>query len=418
MGKTYRIDAEVLFDGINDPIKSGTIIFDQNKITYVGTTEGAPNGDIQLQSNTVIPGLWDSHVHYFGVKGASEMEWNLSSSFSRAARAAYDARAAIESGFTSTREVGGIGLKLRDAINDGTIPGPHIYAAGEAMGITGGHADAHDFPLDFVYSRAKEHWGSLGPVDGPWEAVKAVRAQFREGADLIKVMGSGGVMSQRDSPMHQEFADAELRAIVEEAESKERIVAAHVHGAAGIAAALRTGVKTIEHGTWLDEDLCNQMIENDAILVPTIFIQKRLHEKGREFGASEAVMEKIAVVVKRHQETMKLAFKKGVSIAMGTDIYSSGPDSLVPWGMNAKELEYYVDIGMSNKEALVTATSMGPKTLGPRAPKSGVLKEGFDADVLLLQKNPLDDITILQDKENIAGVFKSGKLEVNWGLVS
>ncbi|MHA2248776.1 MAG: amidohydrolase family protein [Candidatus Kariarchaeaceae archaeon] len=416
MTKSYKIDAELLFDGKNDPIKNGSVVFEGKKITYTGTLEGAPSADKQFKTNVVLPGLWDSHVHYFGIKGASEMEWNLDSTIARAARAAYDAKAAIKAGFTSTREVGGIGIKLRDAINDGTIIGPNIYAAGEGLGITGGHADAHDFPLDFVRKKAEQSWSSIGPVDGPWEAVKAARVQFREGADLIKVMGSGGVMSQRDSPMHQEFADEELRAIVKEAESKDRIVAAHVHGAAGIAAALRTGVKTIEHGTWLDEELCDLMIEKEAILVPTIFIQKRLHEKGTEFGASDAVMEKIAEVVVRHQETMKMAYERGVKIAMGTDIYSSGPDSLVPWGMNSKELEYYVDVGMSSKEALITATSMGPKTLGPRAPKSGELKEGYDADILLLSENPFDDIKILQDQKNIAGVFKGGKLEVNRGL--
>lgn len=412
MGKTYRIDAELLFDGVNDPIKDGAVVFEENKILYAGTQEGAPSADMSYTTQTVLPGLWDCHTHFFGVKGASEMEWVTESVIARSARAIYDAKACIEAGFTTVREVGGIGLKLRDAINDGTSIGPRIYSAGSALGISGGHADSHNFPLDFVHTEARKNWSSMGPVDGPWEAVKAARIQFREGADLIKIMGSGGVMSQRDSPHHQEFSDDELRAIVQECHSKERIVASHTHGAAGIKAALNAGVKTIEHGTWLDEDLCDLMIEKDAILVPTIFIQIRLHEMGRDFGASELVMAKIAEVVVQHRTAMKMAYERGVKIALGTDIYSSGPDSMVPWGMNAKELEHYVNVGMSPKEALVTATSMGPPTLGPQAPQSGQLKEGYDADILMVAANPFDDITVLQDKHNIQGVFREGKIQV------
>ncbi|MFV2015785.1 MAG: amidohydrolase family protein, partial [Candidatus Heimdallarchaeota archaeon] len=334
MTKSKKIVAEILFDGYNEPIKDGAVVFENGKITYAGTAEGSPSADITYEGKTVLPGLWDCHVHLFGVKGASEAEWNLSSHIARAARAIFDAKAAVEAGFTSVREVGGLGLKLREVVDDGTCPGPKIYAAGSALGITGGHADSHTYPLDFVHTRAREMWGSLGPVDGPWEAVKAMRVQFREGADLIKIMGSGGVMSQRDSPHHQEFSDVELEALVTEATSKERIIASHTHGAAGIRAALKAGVKTIEHGTWLDDELMDLMMEKDAILVPTIFIQQRLRDLGEKFGASELVMEKIRVVADKHKETMKLAYKKGIQIALGTDIYSSGMDSLVPWGMH------------------------------------------------------------------------------------
>ncbi|OLS22314.1 MAG: Imidazolonepropionase [Candidatus Heimdallarchaeota archaeon LC_2] len=417
MSKSTKIVAELLFDGYNEPIKDGAVIYDNGKITYAGTAEGSPNADLTYKCKTVLPGLWDCHVHFFGVKGASEAEWNLSSPISMAARAIYDAKACIEAGFTSVRELGGIGLKLRDAINDGTAPGPNLYSAGSALGITSGHADSHNYPLDFVRKRAGEAWGSLGPVDGPWEAVKAMRIQFREGADVIKIMGSGGVMSQRDSPHHQEFSDVELEALVTEATSKDRIIASHTHGAAGIRAALKAGVKTIEHGTWLDDELCDLMIDKDAILVPTIFIQQRLRDFGEKFGASKEVMDKISVVADKHKETMKLAYQKGVKIALGTDIYSSGMDSLVPWGLNARELEYYVeDVRMSPLEALRTATHMGPKTLGPRAPKSGELKIGFDADLLLLNSNPFSDISSIQDKNNIKAVIKGGILTVNNGL--
>lgn len=417
MSKSVKINASILFDGWNEPMKDGSVIFEGSKITYAGTSEGSPKADTQYSTQTVMPGLWDCHIHYFGVKGASEAEWNLTHPITMSARAIFDAQADLRAGFTSVREVGGIGLKMREAIDDGTSIGPKIYSAGSPIGITAGHADAHTYPLDFVRSRAALLWGSLGPVDGPWEAVKAMRVQFREGADLIKIMGSGGVMSQRDSPHHQEFSDEELEAMVNEAQTKERVIASHTHGAAGIKAVLKAGIQTIEHGTWLDDELCDLMIEKDAILVPTIFIQQRLKEFGEQFGASTAVMDKIQEVAEKHKETMKLAYKKGVQIACGTDIYSSGMDSMVPHGMNAKELSYYVEVGMSPLEALRTATAMGPKTLGPRAPKSGELKVGYDADIVCLSTDPFRDITSIEDRKNIIGVFKMGNLDVNNGIV-
>ncbi len=414
----WRIDAELLIDGENEPIKDGSVVFEGKKIIYAGTVENAPTAEIEKQTKVVMPGMWDCHVHVFGIKGANPVEWmqaNLNP-ISPAARAAYDMKAAMEAGFTSVREAGGFGLHMKEAVNDGSIIGPNIYASGGAIGITGGHADSHSLPMNIIHQIDVQNWGGKKIVDGPLEAIKAVRLMIREGADVIKIMASGGVMSARTNPNHQEFNDEEFKAIVKEATSKGRLVMAHAHGKPGIMGAVKAGVKTIEHGTWSDEEVCELMIEKEAILVPTVYIQRRLAERGREAGATEETMVKIAMVVDEHREAMKRAQKMGVKIALGTDIFSSGADSIVPWGDHGKELEYMVEIGMSPLEAIISATSMGPKTLGQMAPKAGILREGYDADLLTLKVNPLEDITIFQEFDNITGVFKGGKLEINKGI--
>ena len=417
MEKSVKIEADFLIDGsLDGPIKNGAVVFSGTKITYVGETEHAPNADITINEKAVMPGMWDAHAHFFGVKTANPAEWLLTPPQQMAMRVAYDAKAAIEAGITGVREAGGLGLDLKFMINDGSVKGPRVYAPGTPLGTTGGHADMHSVPLKVLQAFDNPFFGT-GLADGPWEAVKAVRAQLRRGADHIKIMASGGVMSQRDSPYHREFSYEETKAIVEEAKAKDRIVMAHAHGAAGMKVAVEAGVHSIEHGTWINEEIIDLMLEKGTFLVPTIYITRRLMELGPKMGALPEVIEKMKIVMKDHLNGMKLAYKKGVKIAMGTDIYSSaGPNSLVPWGENAKELENLTEIGMSPLEAIHAATFNGPLTLGPRAPKTGYLHEEYDADILVLKENPLGDIKVLQNKENILGVFILGKLEVNRGI--
>ena len=417
MTSTIKIEAELLLDGsTNDPVKNGSVVFSGEKILFAGGSEDAPAADKTITAKVVMPGLWDAHTHFFGAKTASPAEWFMLTPLARMARATYDAKIALESGFTSIREVGGLGLDLSYVINDKSIPGPNIYAAGSPLGTTGGHADFHDIPIYILEAFQERMWGGGGICDGPWEAVKAVRMQLRKGAHLIKVMASGGVMSKRDNPMHREFSLTEMKAIVEEATAKDRIVAAHTHGAAGIKTAVEAGVKTIEHGTWINDELIETIIEKGVIVVPTFYIQNRLYELGPKIGLQQESIEKMNIVIHQHRENIKRAYKKGVKIALGTDIYSSGPDSAVPWGENAKELEYMVGIGMSPLEAISSATMIAAQTLGPMGPKSGMLKKDYDADILVLKEDPLKDITIFQKKENILGVIKAGELVVDRGV--
>lgn len=174
--------------------------------------------------------------------------------------------------------------------------------------------------------------------------------------------------------------------------------------------ALEAGVDTIEHGTYLTEELSDQMIEQETILVPTRLIIEESIAMIDSPAIPDFAREKMRVTSKHHKNALKMAIKKGVTIAMGTDLAGSSLASFAKWGINAKELEYYVDFGMSPMDAIVTATGNGPKTLGGRAPKSGLLKDSYEADLLLLDANPLEDITILQDNDHFNHIIKSGKI--------
>ena len=198
--------------------------------------------------------------------------------------------------------------------------------------------------------------------------------------------------------------------MVQEAGRSERIVMAHCHGKPGIVAALNAGCRTIEHGSYLDEEAAEMMIQREALLVPTRFILDRLLKIGPEMGVPDYAYEKLVFVAKEHEKALRIAIKKDVQIALGTDIFSSGEGTAVPWGMNAHELLHLVDAGMTPLQALQSATANGPLTLGPQAPQSGQLREGYDADVLAVTKDPVSDISVLTKPENISHVWKAGQL--------
>lgn len=405
-----RIDAEILIVGNGEHFKNGSVVYENNKITYAGETEHAPQAENTIQTKTIMPGMWDCHTHFMGVTTPSLDVFPSTNPIVGGMRVTRDALEAIKSGFTSVREVGGHGVYLNQVIQEGIIPGPRIYGAGAVLSTTGGHVDLHSFPLDMVLDMSKtgQHLGEL--ADGVGGCLKAVRIQLRKGAEIIKYCASGGVMSFLDDPIHQQFSQEEQNTIVDEASRADRAVAAHCHGAVGIKSALEAGVTTIEHGSYLDEDLAQLMIEKDAILVPTRLIIEKIISSAEAAGVPEYALVKGRNVANHHKEAMKIAVKAGVKIAMGTDYGVSGLNSLLPWGENAQELKYYVAAGMSTSEALVTTTGNGPLTLGKLAPKSGQLKEGYDADLLLLKVNPLEDITLLESRENIKTIVKQGKV--------
>lgn len=220
---------------------------------------------------------------------------------------------------------------------------------------------------------------------------------------MIKICASGGVLSEIDHPMHQQFSGEELRAIVEEAGRAERVVAAHCHGKAGIMAALEAGVKTIEHGSYLDEESARLMIELDAILVPTRYIVAQLRDM--EEILPRYAYEKGIAVADRHDEAIKVAIAAGVRIAMGTDIFISGDG----YGRNSLEIKHLQDAGLSALEAIEAATATGPLTLGPQAPQSGQLVAGFDADVIAIDFDPLQDNSGWGDRDRVTHVWKAGQ---------
>ena len=356
----------------------------------------------------VMPGLWDCHAHFMGLLSPNVEELATTPPELSAMRVARDARVALEAGFTSIREVGGVGVFLARAIAEGSVMGPTVYGAGTALSPTGGHGDLHMFPIECVGKMG----GSLGAglCDGVPECLRAVRLQLRAGARLIKVCASGGVLSQVDSPVHQQFSDEELRAIVEEAGRADRVVAAHCHGKAGIMAALRAGVRTIEHGTYLDEEAADAMRECDAILVPTRHIVEELLARGVETGLPDYAHRKLVEIADRHLSAIAVAHERGVSIAAGTDIFASSDAIPAHWGQNGAEVGLLVKCGLSVPAAIEAVTAIAPMALGPQAPRSGRLEPGYDADVITLVDDPSNDVSLLAQPANVTHVWKAGLL--------
>jgi imidazolonepropionase-like amidohydrolase len=353
-----------------------------------------------------MPGLWDCHGHFMGTRSLDLARLPQEPTALRAARCARDLVNALNAGITSVREVGGLGVYLARAVSEGTLTGPAIYAAGAILSTTGGHGDLHSYPLSFVADFAA-HDGTLRLADGPAECARATREQLRRGARLIKVCASGGVLSELDSPIHQQFTAAELRAIVEVAGLADRVVAAHCHGKPGIMAAIEAGVATIEHGTYLDDEACEAMAETGTILVPTRTIIEEILASLDDVPPYAAA--KLVAVAATHADAVRLAIQRGVTVAMGTDISLTGSEFLNSWGRNGSELVHLVRLGLTPLQAIATATAIAPRTLGPQAPRSGQLRPEFDADFITVSADPLADISVLAQPERITGVWIAGQ---------
>jgi imidazolonepropionase-like amidohydrolase len=406
---TIRIEADLLIPGRGAPVRDGVVIVEGTRIDYAGRACVAPTAspDARLhRAAVVMPGLWDCHGHLMGSRSMNLERLPMEPAEVRAARCVPDLRAALDAGVTSVREVGGLGVYLARAIADGSIEGPAVYGAGSILSVTGGHGDLHSLPLGWVESFAHAT-PMLRLCDGTAECAKAVREQLRRDAKLIKVCASGGVMSELDDPVHQQFTLAELRTIVEVAGMADRAVAAHCHGKPGIMAALQAGVRTIEHGTYLDDECCDAMRESGAILVPTRTIISELLTYASDMP--DYARTKLEAIAATHAEAIANAYEHGVTIAAGTDIALSGTDLPDSWGRNGRELELLVKCGMSPLDALTAATASGPLTLGPQAPRSGQLAAGFDADVITLAADPVADISVMSDPSNVTAVWRSGR---------
>ncbi|MGA7096417.1 MAG: amidohydrolase family protein, partial [Acidimicrobiia bacterium] len=375
---TTRIVADRLVPGRGGVIDNGVLIMD-DVITYAGPAKDAPDtpGATVVHAKTVMPGMWECHGHFIGTYTAALTE-ELATTRPQmtSMRVTADARRVLMAGFTSVREMGGLGALLSRVIDEGQVLGPNVYGSGSMLSMTAGHGDTQGMDLDDAHRLLARHWGEDAICDGPDECRAAVRRMLRLGAKVIKVHASGGVMSELDDPKLPQFSKAELEAIVDEATRMERLVGAHCHGKGGIMAALEAGIRTIEHGTYLDDEAADAMIESGAILVPTRWIVNYLITEGEKRGMPEYAKRKIMAAADQHLEAMATAVAKGVKIAMGTDIWATGS-----WGKNAEELGFMVDAGMSPLQAIEAATANGPETLGPQAPKAGQLVEGFDADV-------------------------------------
>ena len=399
------IHAGKVFTGTSNSLQENvTIVVEDNKIKAVkkGFAE-AQEGDtvIDLKASTVMPGLMDMHVHLSSQHGGPQtyLERFSLNEADYALRAANYAKITLDSGFTTVRNLGdgyNETVALRNAISKGYATGPRIYTVAKSIATTGGHAD----PSNGLSHLLRPDVGpKQGVVNGEAEAREAVRTRYQDGADLIKITATGGVLSVAKSGQNPQFMADELEAIVETAKDYGMTVAVHAHGKEGMKRAIEAGVDSIEHGTYMDDEIRTLMKKHGTYYVPTILAGKFVADKAKIDGFfPELVRPKAAAIGPLIQNTFEQAHKAGVKIAFGTD---SGVSA---HGDNAQEFSLMVEAGMKPADALLSATVNSASLLGI-SDILGTLEEGKLADIVAVQGNPLDDISLM---ESVSFVMKDG----------
>jgi len=403
MPKRAVIHAGKLLD-----VKTGSTLSDQaiviegDKIVSVGPMSSAKlTGNeqrIELGDATILPGLIDAHTHLtFDPQFGYE---SLAISVSREALiGAKNARVTLQAGITTVRNVGADGyadVALRDAINAGDVPGPRMLVSGPPLGITGGHCDNNLLPSEY-------HAVGDGVADGVEQVQHKVRENIKYGADLIKVCATGGVLSKGDDPNASQYTLEEMKAIVADAHRLGRKVAAHAHGAQGVIWASEAGVDSVEHGHLMNDEAIATLKKNGTYLVPTLYLIDWQREHAAQANLPSFLKAKMELVSQSAKNNAKKAFAAGVKIGMGTDA------AVYPHGLNAHELEVYVQLGMTPLQAVQTATINDADLLGWKD-KVGTLEPGKWADIIAVDGDPLHDITTLQ---HVKFVMKGGEVVKN-----
>ncbi|WP_396173226.1 amidohydrolase family protein [Flavobacterium sp.] len=402
---TYLHCGKVLDTQTGKVLSNKTILVSGTKITKIldgfVTKVNREDVEIDLKNKFVLPGLIDMHVHI--EKETNSASYSAKFTENEADVAFESARIAevtLMAGFTTVRDLGGTGvnISLRNAINKGTVKGPRIFTAGKSIATTGGHADPTN-------GSSRKLMGDPGPLEGvinsPEDAVKAVRQRYKEGADVIKITSTGGVLSVAKNGKNPQFTLEEIKAVTSTAKDYGMLTAAHAHGDEGMQRAILGGIKTIEHGTFMSSETMELMKKYDAYLVPTITAGKSVAENAKTTGFyPEMVRVKALEVGPQIQATFGKAYKSGVKIAFGTDA------GVFPHGTNAKEFTYMVEAGMPALAAIQSATITNAKLLGLDN-EIGQIKESFIADIIAVGENPIDKITTL---ETIIFVMKDGKI--------
>ena len=401
-GKIYDTDSGKLSS-------EKTIIISDNKIKSIenGYKE-ASEDDIKiynLKSKVVLPGLIDFHVHMESQSGGQDryVRRFQDNKADVAFRSSVIAKKTLMSGFTTVRDVGGSGvnISLRNAINNGVIPGPRIFTSGKTIATTGGHGDStNGFRDDLVDDPGPEQ----GVVNSIADARKAVRYRYKNGADLIKITATGGVMSLAKNGQNPQFTEEVIREIVKTANDYGMHVASHAHGDEGMFRAVNAGVTTIEHGSIMADRTMKLMKEKQTYLVPTISAGEHVAKMAKIPGYyPEIIIPKALEVGVQNKATTKKAYKMGVPIAFGTDA------GVFPHGDNAGEFVYMKEVGIPAEYSLNSATITNAKLLNMEN-LLGQLKEGFYADIIAVDESPLENIATL---ENVIFVMKDGKVYKN-----
>ncbi len=395
MMKSVAIRLVRVIDGTGRTIERATVVIRGTTIAAVGSDRelSLPRGTTKIDGRglTLLPGLIDCHVHLcLGAEpDVVDAIANETPSLTLL-KSSRSARQTLEAGVTTVRDVGSRDhsiFTLKQAIDTGLMPGPRIIGAGLAICMIGGHAR-------FIGQE----------VEGAEQVRSVVRAQIAAGADVIKVIASGGVLTPGTSPDQAQMTVEELQAAVEEAQRAGRKVAAHAHGSSGMKNAIRAGVHSIEHATLMDEEAATMMKQQGVFMVPTLSALATTAACRLGCGIPESALDKAKSMTKRHQVSFKNALRDGIQIAMGTD--AGTPFNF--HGENAQELERMVAFGMSPMKAILASTSAAARLIGIQD-QVGTIEKGKLADLLLFKGNPLRRIDLLRDRSRIIGVMQAGK---------
>ncbi|KPH56675.1 metal-dependent hydrolase family protein [Pseudoalteromonas porphyrae] len=396
---TTYITAKAMLDVNNGKLISTPLIqIDNGVITQVstGNLPTLQQGDehIQLPELTIMPGLMDMHVHLTSDPTVPRSERIGQSIPRQAIKAAYFAQKTLNAGFTTVRNVGAQGysvIAVRDGINAGDIIGPRIWAAGPSLGVTGGHCDNNRLPPEMKYT-------AEGVADGPWAVRAKVRENIKYGANAIKFCATGGVFSKGTKVGIQQYSLEEMTAIVDEAHMRGLTVAAHAHGTSGITAAIKAGVDSVEHVSFVDDEAIKLAKKHGTWFSMDIYNTEYTLTYGEQNSVAQENLEKERQVSKRQRDSFRRAVDAGVNMVFGTDA------AIYPHGDNAKQFSRMVEFGMTPLQAIQSATINSAKLLKVED-QLGQLKVGFAADIIAVKGNPLNDVSLL---ENVSFVMKAG----------
>ena len=390
-GEEYHERGRVTIDS-----KSGTIL-EAGSVSEIGSSssERLESEVIKAEGSTILPGLTDAHVHFFGSKEYSLLGWVTPSETIAALRSVADLRKLLLAGFTAVRDMGSkCGVALSQAEKEGVIESPRIVSCSRSLAQTGGDDDPRIFPLDIGVRLSYSYF-----ADGPWECRKAVRKVVRDGGEVVKVYSSAGF--PQNGKVKTQLTVEELRAIVDEAHKAQLKVAAHAAGEDALENVIEAGVDCIDHGTGLTREIAATVAKKGIYYVPTLSGMEPFFTDQTAWH----ITSETADFIRRHMsEEMKIAREAGVKVVNGSDYVGA---TVTPHGQNYRELVLTSQGGLGNKEALISATSRGAECLGIE--KSGRLRDGFRGDVVIVKGNPLRNIETLAP-QNVTQVIKAGKI--------